>query len=156
MNLTATFLAQLVVFLLFAGIMAKFVWPPMMKALDERADKIRVGLAAADQAKLELASANKRVEEQLAQTREQSTQRIADAEKRGQLMVEEAKARAEAEAAKILADAKAEADQMVVRARESLREQVAGLAVKGAEQILRREVSAQVHADLLDRLKTEL
>lgn len=156
MNLTATFLAQLVVFLLFAGIMAKFVWPPMMKALDERAEKIRVGLVAADQAKSELANANKRVEEQLAQTREQSTQRIANAEKRAQLMVDEAKSRAAAEAAKILADAKTEAGQLVVQAREALREQVAGLAIKGAEQILRREVSAQVHADLLDRLKTEL
>jgi F-type H+-transporting ATPase subunit b len=155
-NLTATFLAQLVVFGIFAMIMAKFVWPPMMKALDERAEKVRSGLQAADQAKLELANANRRVEEQLVQTREQSTQRIADAEKRGQAMIEEAKARAAAEAAKIIADAKAEADQLVIQAREALREQVAGLAVKGAEQILRREVSAQVHADLLSRLKTEL
>lgn len=156
MNLTATFLAQLVVFFIFAGIMAKFVWPPMMKALDERADKIRTGLAAADQAKVELASANRKVEEQLTQTREQASQRIADAEKRGQAMVEEAKAKASTEAAKIIADAKAEADQLVIQAREALREQVAALAVKGAEQILRREVSPQVHADLLNRLKTEL
>jgi F-type H+-transporting ATPase subunit b len=155
-NLTATFLAQLVVFGIFAWIMAKFVWPPMMKALDERAEKIRVGLAAADQAKHELDNANRRVEEQLTQTREQSTQRITDAEKRGAALVDEAKARAAAEAAKIIADAQAEASQLVVQAREALREQVAGLAVKGAEQILRREVSATVHADLLSRLKTEL
>ncbi len=156
MNLTATFLAQLVVFGIFVSIMAKFVWPPMMKALDERAEKIRNGLAAADKAKVELDNANRRVEEQLSQTREQSMQRITDAEKRGAALVEEAKARASAEAAKIVADAQAEAAQLVVQAREALREQVAGLAVKGAEQILRREVSAAVHADLLNRLKTEL
>jgi F-type H+-transporting ATPase subunit b len=146
MNLNATLIAQIVV----------FMWPPITKALDERASKIADGLAAADKAKLELANANKSVQEQLNQSREEIAKRIADAEKRGNALVEDAKGRASAEAAKIVADAKAEADQLVVQAREALREQVAGLAVKGAEQILRREVSAQVHADLLSRLKTEL
>lgn len=156
MNLNATLFAQIVVFMILWWFTMKFVWPPITKALDERASKIADGLAAADKAKLELANANKSVQEQLSQSREEIAKRIADAEKRGSTMVEEAKARASAEAAKIVADAKAEAEQLVVQAREALREQVAGLAVKGAEQILRREVNAQVHADLLSHLKSEL
>jgi len=156
MNLNATLFAQIVVFMILWWFTMKFVWPPITKALDERASKIADGLAAADKAKLELANANKSVQEQLSQSREEIAKRIADAEKRGSTLVEEAKARASAEAAKIVADAKAEAAQLVVQAREALREQVAGLAVKGAEQILRREVNAQVHADLLNHLKSEL
>jgi F-type H+-transporting ATPase subunit b len=156
MNLNATLIAQIVVFMILWWFTMKFVWPPITKALDERASKIADGLAAADKAKLELANANNSVKEQLNQSRDEIAKRLADAEKRGQSLVEEAKARATAEAAKIVADAQAEAAQMVVQAREALREQVAGLAVKGAEQILRREVSADVHADLLSRLKTEL
>jgi F-type H+-transporting ATPase subunit b len=155
-NLNATLIAQIVVFMILWWFTMKFVWPPITKALDERASKIADGLAAADKAKLELANANKSVQEQLNQSRDEIAKRLSDAEKRGIALVEDAKGRASAEAAKILADAKAEADQLVVQAREALREQVAGLAVKGAEQILRREVSAQVHADLLSRLKSEL
>jgi F-type H+-transporting ATPase subunit b len=155
-NLNATLLAQIVVFLILWWFTMKFVWPPITKALDERAKKIADGLAAADKAKLELTAANKRVEEQLAQTREESTKRIADAEKRAQAIIDEAKKRADEEGAKIIAQAKAEAEQQVIQAREALREQVAALAVKGAEQILKREVNAGVHAELLSRLKTEL
>ena len=156
MNLNATLLAQIVVFLILWWFTMKFVWPPITKALDERAKKIADGLAAADKAKLELTAANKRVEEQLAQTREESTKRIADAEKRAQAIIDEAKKRADDEGAKIIAQAKAEAEQQVIQAREALRAQVAALAVKGAEQILRREVNTGVHAELLGRLKTEL
>ncbi len=156
MHLNATLFAQIVVFGILWWFTMKFVWPPITKALDERASKIADGLAAADKAKLELANANKSVQAQLAQSRDEIAQRLADAEKRAAVIVEEAKKRASDEAAKIVADAKAEADQLATQARETLREQVAGLAVKGAEQILRREVSAQVHADLLSRLKSEL
>jgi F-type H+-transporting ATPase subunit b len=156
MNLNATLIAQIVVFMILWWFTMKFVWPPITKALDERASKIADGLAAADKAKLELANANKSVQEQLSQSREEIAKRISDAEKRGTALVDEAKGRASAEAAKIVADAKAEAEQLIVQAREALREQVAGLAVKGAEQILRREVNAQVHADLLNHLKSEL
>jgi F-type H+-transporting ATPase subunit b len=155
-NLNATLFAQIVVFGILWWFTMKFVWPPITKAIDERNTKIADGLAAADKAKLELANANKSVQEQLSQSRDEIAQRLADAEKRAAAIVEEAKARASAEAAKIVNDAKAEADAQAVQAREALREQVAVLAVKGAEQILRREVSAQVHADLLSRLKTEL
>ncbi len=156
MNLNATLFAQIVVFGILWWFTMKFVWPPITKALDERASKIADGLASADKAKLELANANKSVQAQLAQSRDEIAQRLADAEKRAAIIVEEAKQRASQEAVKIVSEAKAEADQQAIQARETLREQVAGLAVKGAEQILRREVSAQVHADLLSRLKSEL
>ncbi|ABM93155.1 MULTISPECIES: F0F1 ATP synthase subunit B [Methylibium] len=156
MSLNATLFAQLVVFFILAWFTMKFVWPPITKALDERASKIADGLAAADRAKTELASANKRVEEQLASVRDENARRLADAEKRALAIVEDAKKRATEEGSKIVAAAKSEAEQQLVQARESLREQVAALAVKGAEQILKREVNAGVHADLLSRLKTEL
>ena len=156
MNINSTLFIQAIVFAILVWFTSRFIWPPITKALDDRAAKIRDGLAAADKAKAELASADKKVGEQLALTRDQSTKLLADAEKRGAALVEEAKKRAEEVGAKIVADAKAEADQQVARAREALREQVAALAVKGAEQILQKEVNASVHADLLARLKTEL
>ena len=156
MNLNATLLAQMVVFFILWWVVAKFIWPPLVKALDERAKKIADGLAAADKGKAELELANKRVEQALAEARNEGAQRIADAEKRAQMAAEEIKQNAQAEAARIIAQAKAEAEQQTVRARESLRDQVAVLAVKGAEQILKREVNAQVHADLLNQLKAEL
>ena len=156
MSINSTFFAQLVVFAILEMFTMKFVWPPIAAALDERASKIADGLAAADKAKSELSVANKRVEEELAKSRNESTLRLAEAERRGQAMIEEAKARATEEGSKIIAAAKVEAEQQTVKARESLREQVAALAVKGAEQILRKEVNAGVHADLLGRLKTEL
>lgn len=156
MSINATLFVQAIVFLLLVLFTMKFVWPPIAKALDERAQKIAAGLAAAEKAKAELASANQRVEQELVQSRNETTNRLADAERRAQQIIEEAKGRATVEANKIVADAHAEAQQQSVRAREALREQVAALAVKGAEQILRKEVNAGVHADLLQRLKTEL
>ena len=156
MSITATLIVQIIVFLILVGFTMKFVWPPITAALDERAKKIADGLSAADKAKAELSQANKRVEEQLSSAREDAAKRLADAERRAQSMIEDAKGRASEEAAKIVAAAKAEAQQESIKAREVLREQVAALAVKGAEQILRKEVSASVHADLLGRLKTEL
>ncbi|HQS33481.1 MAG: F0F1 ATP synthase subunit B [Polaromonas sp. 39-63-203] len=156
MSINSTFFAQLVVFAILVLFTMKFVWPPIAAALDERARKIADGLAAADKAKSELSVANKRVEEELAKSRNESAVRLAEAERRAQAMIEEAKARATEEGSKIIAAAKVEAEQQTVKARETLREQVAALAVKGAEQILRKEVNAGVHADLLGRLKTEL
>jgi len=155
-NINATLFLQAVVFAILVWFTMKFVWPPITKALDERAQKIADGLAAADKAKTELAAANKRVEAELATSRNETAVRLADAERRAQGIIEEAKARALEEGNKIIAAAKAEAEQQTAKAREALREQVAVLAVKGAEQILRKEVNAGVHADLLNRLKTEL
>lgn len=156
MNINGTLVAQAIVFALLVLFTMKFVWPPIAAALDERASKIAEGLAAADKAKSELSVANRRVEEELAKSRNESAVRLAEAERRAHAMIEEAKGKATAEGAKIIAAAHAEAEQQSIKAREVLREQVAALAVKGAEQILRKEVNASVHADLLGRLKTEL
>ncbi len=156
MSITGTLIIQIIVFLILVWFTMKFVWPPITAALDERARKIADGLAAADKAKADLSAANKRVEEELSKSRNESAVRLAEAERRAQGMIEEAKARASEEAAKIIAAARVEADQQAVKARQVLREEVANLAVKGAEQILRREVNAGVHAELLNRLKAEL
>jgi len=147
---------QWIPFAVLAWVTAKFIWPPLARALDERAKKIADGLAAADRAKLELTDANKRVEQQLSATRDEAARRLADAERLGASLVEEAKRRASDEAAKIMAAAKADAEQQLVQARGQLRDQVAVLAVKGAEQILRREIDPRAHADLLSQLKSEL
>jgi F-type H+-transporting ATPase subunit b len=155
-SINATLIIQMIVFAILVWFTMRFVWPPITAALDERAKKIADGLSAADKAKADLAAANQRVEQQLSAARDDAAKRLADAERLAQQLVEEAKARASEEGAKIIAAAKAEAEQEAVKAREALREQVAGLAVKGAEAILRREVNAGVHAELLGRLKAEL
>lgn len=156
MSINATLIVQMIVFAILVWFTMKFVWPPITAALDERAKKIADGLSAADKAKSDLAVANKKVEAQLSAARDDAAKRLADAERLAQQMVEDAKGRASEEAAKIIASARAEAEQESVKAREALREQVAGLAVKGAEAILRKEVNASVHAELLGRLKAEL
>ena len=156
MNLNATLFAQMVVFFILWWVVAKFVWPPLVKALDERAAKVADGLAAAEKGRADLESATKRADQALSEARNEGAQRIAEAEKRAQMSADEIKANAQAEAARIIAQAKAEADQQVARARDGLRIEVAALAVKGAEQILRREVDAKAHASLLDQLKAEL
>ena len=156
MSITGTLIFQMIVFLILVWFTMKFVWPPITAALDERASRIADGLSAADKAKTELASANLRVEAQLSSAREDAAKRLADAERLAQQMIEEAKSRASDEGAKIIANARAEAVQESVKVREALRDQVAALAVKGAEAILRKEVNAGVHAELLSRLKAEL
>ena len=156
MNLNATLFAQMVVFLILAWFTMKFVWPPLINALDERSKKIADGLAAAEKGKSELEAAHKRVGEELATARNEGQSRIADAEKRALAVAVEIKAQAHAEAARIIAQAKADADQQVVKAREALRSEVAALAVQGAEQILKREVDQSAHAELLNQLKAEL
>ena len=156
MNLNATLIAQLVVFLVFVWFTMKFVWPPITKALDERAKKISDGLAAADKAKTDLALAEKKVVDKLRRARESASDLRGGAEKQSAQIIDEARA----EAARIVAAAREAAEQeagtAIQRAKESLRDQVAQLAVAGAEQILRREINAQVHAELLSNLKQEL
>ena len=156
MSINATLIVQMIVFAILVWFTMKFVWPPITAALDERARKIADGLSAADKAKADLAAANSRVEQQLSAARDDAAKRLADAERLAQQIVEEAKGRANDEGAKIIAAARSEAAQEAVKARQALRDQVAALAVKGAEQILRKEVNASVHADLLGRLKSEL
>ena len=156
MSITATLIIQMIVFLILVGVTMKYIWPPVTAALDERARKVAEGLSAADKARSELASANKRIEAELGAARNDAAQRLAAAERLALQIVEEAKAKATDEAAKIVAQAQADAQQESTKARETLREQVAALAVRGAEQILRREVDAKTHADLLGQLKAQL
>jgi len=155
-SITGTLIVQMIVFLILVGFTMKFIWPPVVKALDERAQKISHGLSAAEHAKLELANMHREVEARMAATRSESAAVLADAERRAQQIIDEAKARASEEGARIVGNARDEALQEAVKVRESLRAEVALLAVKGAEQILRKEVNAQVHSDLLSRLKSEL
>ena len=156
MNLNATLFAQLIVFFILVWFTMRFVWPPIAKALDERADKIAEGLAAAERGKSDFEQAEKKVAELLSEGRNQVSEMIANAEKRAAQIVEEAKGQASTEAARITEQAKADVEQEANRAREALREQVAVLAVKGAEAILRREVNETQHAQLLSNLKQEL
>jgi F-type H+-transporting ATPase subunit b len=155
-SINATLIAQLIEFLIFVGFTMKFVVPPIMSALEERAKKIANGLAYADRAKLELNEAHKRVDAELSQSRADNQVRLAEAERQGALVIADARKAAEAEKARILAEARAEADQEVQRARDALREQVAALAVKGAEQILKKEIDPERHAALLTELKAQL
>nr|WP_211168893.1 F0F1 ATP synthase subunit B [Aromatoleum toluvorans] len=154
--MNATLIAQLVVFFILAWVTMKFVWPPIVKALDERAKKIADGLAAADKAKADLSHAEKKVVEEMRKARESAGDMRAVAEKQAATVLDEARA----EAARIIAQAReaaqGEAGAAAQRAKEALRDQVANLAVAGAERILRREINAQVHADLLANLKQEL
>ena len=156
MNINATLFAQAIVFAILVWFTMKFVWPPLAKALDERALKISEGLASAEKAKTELALANKRVDEALSQSRDEAAQRLADAERRAQSLLEDAKTRASDEAAKIILNAQQEAKSLVGSAREALREEVATLAVAGAQKSLQREVKVADHAQMLSELKTQL
>ncbi|MDK4542117.1 F0F1 ATP synthase subunit B [Kingella kingae] len=156
MNLNATLIAQIIVFFILVGFTMKYVWPPIAKALDERADKIAEGLAAAERGKSDFEQAEKKVAELLTEGRTQVAEMVANAEKRAAQIVEDAKMQAATEAARIAAQAKADVEQETNRAREALREQVATLAVKGAEAILRHEVNESQHAQMLSALKQEL
>ena len=156
MYVNATLVAQLVVFFILAWFTMQFVWPPIVKALDERAKKIADGLAAAERGKHDLELATKRSTEALREGKEKAAELIANAEKRGAQLIEEAKLTAKVEADRIVAGAKAEIEQEAVRAKEALREQVATLVVSGAEKILSREINAQAHADILATIKQDL
>ena len=156
MNLNATLIIQLVVFLSFVWFTKSFVWPPIVKALDERAKKVADGLAAADKAKADLANAEKRSMEELRSARESAAELRAGAEKQAGKLVEDARAEANRIIAAARKAATTEAGAAAQKAKDALRDQVAALAVAGAERILRREINAQTHADLLSNLKQEL
>ena len=156
MNLNATLFAQIVVFFILAWFTMKFVWPPIMKALDERAIKIADGLAAAERGRHSLDLAAKHSAEALREGKEKVAEIIAHADKRAQQIIEAAKVQAKSEADKVVAGAKAEIEQEAARVKESLRERVAELAVAGAEKILRREIDAKVHASMLAAIKQDL
>jgi len=155
-NLNATLFFQMIVFFVLGWFTMKFVWPPLTKAMDDRRQKIADGLAAAEKGKADLAQAQARINVIEAAAKTENHSRMLEAEKQAAGIIDEARREAEAEKARILAQAKQDAAQEVQRARDGLRADVAVLAVKGAEQILQREVDAQAHAELLNQLKAQL
>ena len=156
MNINFTLISQAVAFALFIWFTVAFVWPPLMKAIADRQKQIADGLAAGERGKQELELAGKRSAEELQAARDRVAEILSHADQRGAEIVEEAKAAAKTEGDRLVAGAKAEIEQEVFRAKESLRQQVADLAVAGAAKILRREINAEAHADLLNQLKREL
>ena len=156
MNINLTLFAQAAVFLAFIAFTIKFVWPPMMRAIEARQKNVADGLAAAEQGRNSLEVSAKTAAGEIDAARARAAEILAQAEKRATQMIEAAKSAAKEESGREKAAAKAEIEQDVSRARESLREQVASLAVAGAEKILLREVNAQSHAELLAQLKKEL
>lgn len=156
MFLNATLFAQIAVFIILALFTMRFVWPPIVKALDERAAKIAEGLAAAERGKQSLDLAAKRSAETLREGKEKGAELVTQAEGRAQQIIEEAKVQARLEAEKVVAAAKIEIEQEALRVREQLRERVAELAVSGAERILRREIDVKAHADMLNAIKQDL
>ena len=156
MDINASLPGQAITFAVLVWFTMKFVWPPLTTMLDERAKRIADGLAAADRGKQDLQNAEKLAADKVREAKKQASEIIAQAEKRAAQIVEESKDTARVEGARIVAGAKAEIDQEVHRAKEALRAQVAGLAVAGAEKILRKEIDAAKHADLLTSIQAEL
>jgi F-type H+-transporting ATPase subunit b len=156
MNFNATLIGQSITFAFFVWFCMKYVWPPIMNALETRKKQIADGLAAADRGHHELELAARRAADKLREAKAQAADVIAQAEKRAAQIIDEAQMAAKEAGERQLAAARAEIEQEANRAREGLREAVAKLAIAGAERILRREVNPQVHADLLEQLKAEL
>ena len=156
MNLNATLFAQAAVFALFIWVTVKFIWPLMQTRIDARQKTIADGLAAAEQGRRTLELSTRQADEAIKEARARAAEILAQAEKRSAQLVDEARQAAKQEGSRELAAAKAEIEQAVTRAREELRDRVASLAVAGAEKILRREVDARAHADLLESIKRQL
>ena len=156
MNFNLTLITQALVFAAFIWFTVKFVWPPLLRAIETRQKTIADGLAAAEQGRKTLELSTKQADESISQARSRAAEVITQAEKRASQMIEEARNAAKEEGSREKAAAKAEIEQQVTRAREQLRDQVASLAVAGAEKILRREVDAKAHGDLLDSIKKQL
>ena len=156
MNITFTLVAQAVVFAAFIWFTKAFIWPPLLRAIEQRQKVVAEGLAAAEQGRQSLETSRKQADQAIQEARGRATEILAQAERRAAQLVDEAKKTAKAEGDREKAAAKADIQQEVSRAREQLREQVAALAVAGAEKILRREVDAKAHADLLDGIKKQL
>lgn len=156
MNINLTLISQAITFGVFIWFTVKFVWPPLVAAIEARQKHIAEGLAAADEGKKSLSVAQDRVGVIESEARARALETVALNERRGAQIVAEAEAKAKVEAERIIARAKADALNEITRAKEALRDRVADLAVNGAEKILRREVDAKAHADMLNQLKAEL
>ena len=156
MNINFTLIAQAIMFALFILFTMKLIWPYMLRAIEARQKTIADGLAAAERGHRELEEASQRADQTIAEARGRATDILAQTERRATQLIEEAKSAAKGEGEREKAAAKAEIEQEFARAREQLRDQVAQLAVAGAEKILRREVDAKAHAQLLDSIKAQL
>jgi F-type H+-transporting ATPase subunit b len=156
MNITLTIIAQALSFSILIWFTAKFVWPPLLAAIESRQKTIADGLADAERAKHDLEMAAKRSADLLREAKEKAGEIVASGEKRASEIIEQAKTQAKVEGDRIVAGAKAEVDQEVFRAKEQLRTQVSAIALAGAGKILGREIDAKAHNDLLDKLAAEL
>jgi F-type H+-transporting ATPase subunit b len=156
MDINLTLFMQAAAFAAFIWFTARFVWPPLMRAIDARQKQIADGLAAGEQGRESLASTEKRIADMMTEAKTRSSEIIAQGDKLKTETIEAAKAQAKTEADRILAGAKSEIEQEVMRAKEALRNQVADLAVAGASKILKREVDAKAHADLLAAIRQQL
>ncbi len=156
MNINLTLIAQAMSFTILIWFTVKFIWPPLIAAIEARQKTIAEGLAAGERGKNDLELAAKRSTEILREGKEKAAEIIALGDKRVSEMIEEAKAQARAEGDRIIAGAKAEIEQEVFRARELLRTQVSAVALAGAGKILGREIDAKAHNDLLEKLVAEI
>ncbi len=156
MNFNATLIGQTITFIVFVWFCMKYIWPPLMAALEERNARISEGLAAAQRGQQDLEDAQVKVSDSLNDAKQQAQEIINQAQKRANEIVDEAKGDARDEADKIKVAANADIDQQINSAREELRKEVSSIALAGAEQILKREVDAKVHAAVLDELVTQI
>lgn len=156
MNINATLIGQSIAFFVFVWFVMQYVWPPLIHALEERKKRIADGLAAAEKGKHEQELAEKAASEHIKEAKQQASEIVAQAQKRASEIVEEAKEGAKEEAARIKVAATAEIDQEVNRAKEHLRQQVAAIAIAGAEKVLKREIDEKAHGDLVNELIAQI
>jgi len=155
-NINLTLIVQMIVFALLIFITMRYIWPVILKAMDERERKIAHGLAAAEEGEQALANARGKADEIIREARDRASQIIDHAQHRANELVEEAKGTATSEGARLVAAAQQQIELDTTRARESLRREVAGIAVGAAAKLLGREIDARRHADLLEQLATQI
>lgn len=156
MNINATLFAQMIVFAILIWVTMKFIWPPLMQAIDDRAKRITEGLDAADRAKRELAEADSRIAEEIRKARGEAATIIDKAHQHSAQIIDKAKLDAIVEATRQKTMAATEIESYAHQAREELRSKVGALAIAGAEKILGREIDANAHKALIDQLVTEI
>tara|TARA_R110002111_G_scaffold25832_3_gene56337 strand:- start:248 stop:718 length:471 start_codon:yes stop_codon:yes gene_type:complete len=156
MNINATLIGQALAFLIFIGFCMKYVWPPIMQALEERTKKIADGLAAAERGRHEQELAEKRAQQVIHEAKEQANEIISQAQRRSNEIVDESKNTARVEGERILTTAQAEIEQEANRAKDELRGQVGSIALAGAAKILNREIDDKAHTDLLEELVSRI
>jgi F-type H+-transporting ATPase subunit b len=156
MNINATIIGQMIAFAIFIAFCMKYVWPPIMQALEERKKKIADGLAAAERGRHEQELAEKRAQQVIHEAKEQANEIVAQATKRGNQIVDESKDNARVEGERILTAAKADIEQEANRARDELKSQVGSIALAGASKIVGREIDEKAHTDLLDELVSQI